>query len=246
MNLQECAMLDPKCKVTWEYEVADMICERATKSATSREDRKQVPLLVAVVGPPGSGKSTSSQTLTSLLSSRNALDKHPSMDAMIVPMDGYHYPLSTLKIMDNSKDLIYRRGAPDTFDTKALKEDLKQIKETEHGIIKIPGFDHKVGDPRPDLHVFQRNKHSVVICEGLYLLHDSDKWENTMDIFDLTIFIKSDINACIERLKIRNKCIPGYTEQEILVRCEAVDRVNANIVLESCDKADVVVESVID
>jgi len=86
----------------------------------------------------------------------------------------------------------------------------------------------------------------VVICEGLYLLHDDEGWEGTAEHFDFKIFIDADVDSCIDILKIRNRCIPGYTVEEIDVRCDAVDRVNAYTVMKSSDKADVIVKSWVD
>ena len=157
--------------------------------------------------------------------------------------DGYHYSIAYLQTMDNPDDKIYRRGAPDTFDVAGLKRDLGRIKNGDEEIVSIPGFDHAKGDPEPDAHVFRRSEHKIVICEGLYLVHDADGWEGIASLFDMTIFISSDVDMCIDRLKIRNKCIPGYTPEEIEFRCDAVDRVNANTVMRSINHADVVVES---
>ena len=158
--------------------------------------------------------------------------------------DGYHYSIAYLQTMDNPDDKIYRRGAPDTFDAAGLKRDLGRIKNGDEEIVSIPGFDHAKGDPEPDaFHVFRRSEHKIVICEGLYLVHDADGWEGIASLFDMTIFISSDVDMCIDRLKIRNKCIPGYTPEEIEFRCDAVDRVNANTVMRSINHADVVVES---
>lgn len=147
--------------------------------------------------------------------------------------------------MPDSKDLIYRRGAPDTFDANRLKQDLRRIRNgTDEQIVRTPGFDHAIGDPAPDEHEFDRTKHRVVFCEGLYLLHDEEGWKDVNDVFDYSIFVNADVDACIERLKIRNKCIPGYTEDEIEIRCELVDRQNAMIVDRSKARANMVVESV--
>jgi hypothetical protein len=52
-----------------------------------------------------------------------------------------------------------------------------------------------------------------------------------------------DIDKCIERVKFRNQCFPGYTPDEIDIRCEKVDRVNAWTVLLSKNRADVIVKS---
>jgi len=113
-------------------------------------------------------------------------------------------------------------------------------------VVKVPGFDHAAGDPEADAYTFSRSTHKVVICEGLYLLHDEDGWESfaKSQLFDLSIFVKADVDSCIGRLKIRNKCIPGYTPEEIDIRCDKVDRTNALIVERSQKNADIVVQSV--
>lgn len=76
-----------------------------------------------------------------------------------------------------------------------------------------------------------------------YLLHDGDGWEDIANFFDLKISINSDVDQCVERLKIRNLVIPGYTPEEIEIRCEVVDRVNAMTVLQSRHRADVTVDA---
>jgi len=158
-------------------------------------------------------------------------------------MDGYHYPLSVLRTFPHPEDVIYRRGAPDTFDPKTLQKDLEQIVLGTEPTVSFPGFDHAVGDPEPNSRHFIREKHRIVICEGIYLLHDQDGWEGIKEHFDLTVYISADIDACIARLKERNKCIPGYTPEEIEARCDAVDRVNAGTVERSRKRANVVVRS---
>ena len=206
--------------------------------------------------------------------------------AVILPMDGYHYSLDTLTSMNTNnpkKDFIYRRGAPDTFDVTALKNDLHQIKygsERESGllstifdpsnvndttdsanaassssssssmrrIVRIPGFDHAIGDPIPNVHIFDRNKHTIVIMEGLYLLHqDQDdncwnNWNGVTNYFDETIYIDMDLKICMERLKKRNLCLPGYTTpEEIYQRVDIVDHQNARIVQQTKHRANTIV-----
>lgn len=62
----------------------------------------------------------------------------------------------------------------------------------------------------------------MVICEGLYLLHDRDGWDEVANAFDLKIFMNANLDECMRRVKIRNTCIPGYTPEEIAVRVEKV------------------------
>lgn len=179
--------------VTWEPEAAEALL---TMEKVSNPNK---PFLVGIVGIPGSGKSTSSEILAALLGEERAI---------VMPMDGFHIPLAGLAEFPNAADAIYRRGAPDTFDAAALKEDLTRIAYGKEPTVTIPGFDHAVGDPTPDQHSFQRDEHRIVLCEGLYLLHDDDGWENMNSFFDWTIYIDADVDLCIDRLKERNKCIP--------------------------------------
>lgn len=218
-------------KATWEKKVANDIAAAAKQAARSTS-----PYMVAVVGIPGSGKTTSASLLGDLLEAK-------SIATMIMPFDGYHYSMKELKMFPDSQDAIYRRGAPDTFDAKALQRDLDRIRNGNEDIIKVPGFDHAKGDPEPDQHMFDRSKHRVVICEGLYLLHDHDGWKDIQSVFDCSIFVNANVDVCVERLKVRNKAIPGYTAEEIDIRCEVVDRANAMTVMDSKARADVVVES---
>jgi pantothenate kinase len=93
--------------------------------------RQPTPRLVAIVGIPGSGKSTVAAALAACVSG-----------AVVVPMDGYHLPRAAL-----DADGLARRGAPDTFDPDALRADLRALREAGGGA--FPAFDHAVKDPEP-------------------------------------------------------------------------------------------------
>jgi len=214
--------------ITWEPAVAEILDRMERLSNPSR------PLMVGLVGIPGSGKSTSADIVTTLLGGMD--DSQDEERAIVMPMDGYHLPLQTLAQSENSADLIYRRGAPDTFDPESLLKALNEIAYGNFETVTLPGFDHAQGDPVPNQHTFKRSKHKIVIVEGIYLLHDDDGWEPIKRLFDWTIYIDADVDACIERLKIRNKCIPGYTPEEIEARCDIVDRRNAELSRDSAHK----------
>lgn len=223
-------MMD-RMKPTWEVDVSEKIRGEAEQKASTT-----CPYMVAVVGIPGSGKTTSAAIIGELLEEQN-------IPAFVMPFDGYHYAMETLKTFPDAQDAIYRRGAPDTFDAKALHRDLNRIRIGNEEMIKLPGFDHAKGDPAPEQHEFYRSLHQIVICEGLYLLHDDDGWKDIASMFDCSIFVNANVDVCVERLKRRNKVIPGYTVQEINIRCDTVDRVNAMTVTRSKTRADMIVES---
>jgi pantothenate kinase len=216
--------------LTWEPHAVNRILDGIRHD----EDRDR-PLMIALVGIPGSGKSTSCHNIALLL-------EESGYPTMIMPFDGYHIPLEELTKLPNADDAIYRRGAPDTFDPISLKRDLLNLRYGQAPILSFPGFDHAKGDPEPDQHKFIRSQHSVVICEGLYLLHKDNEWD-LQECFDFSIFIESDLDKAMSRLKVRNRVIPGYTPDEIDIRVDVVDRANAEIVNLCKERASLVVQS---
>jgi len=208
-------------------EVASMLRARAAEKNAGE------PLLVALAGMPGAGKSTTGAALAKCLGELS----------FVVPVDGYHLPLARLRQFPDADAAVYRRGAPDTFDPASLHRTLASLRSTGPKEVLFPGFDHAVGDPVLDAWRFDRNKHKIVVAEGLYLLHECDGWEGIAELFDLRIYLDADEDECIARVRERNSVIPGYTVEEMTVRVEEVDRVNARIVEKSRARADVVLRS---
>ncbi|MEL6211103.1 MAG: AAA family ATPase, partial [Pseudomonadota bacterium] len=65
--------------------------------------------LVALAGPPGVGKSTVAEAVLTALVGQG-------ISAALVPMDGYHLDNAILR----ERDLLHRKGAPETFDVHGL------------------------------------------------------------------------------------------------------------------------------
>lgn len=170
---------------TWEPKIAEQIIKLLEEKRIVSGNA--APLLVGVVGIPGCGKSTSSGILSSILTTHKIRNT-------VMPMDGYHYSLAQLQKFNDPKEAIYRRGAPDTFDSGGLENDLRKIRYGKEAVVHMPGFDHAKGDPESNKFSFERDKHSVVICEGLYLLHRSDGWERIAELLDHVIFIDADVD----------------------------------------------------
>jgi pantothenate kinase len=86
--------------------------------------------IVAIAGPPGSGKSATAKRLVSLLNAAVAsADTQPL--AKCIGMDGYHYTRQYLREMKDSARAFERRGAPFTFDSLAFAEMLMKLRHRD-------------------------------------------------------------------------------------------------------------------
>jgi pantothenate kinase len=81
-------------------------------------------VVIALAGPPGSGKSTAAQKVIDLL---NQGRQEPW--AQLVPMDGFHYPQQALDEFPNRTEAYARRGADWTFDAAKLLDFVRVLRQ---------------------------------------------------------------------------------------------------------------------
>jgi len=144
--------------------------------------------VVAVAGPPGSGKSTLSANLHELL---------PEGASEVVPMDGFHYD----DIILNRRGLRSRKGAPETFDFAGFETLLKRIRSGEPDIA-IPVFDRNIELSRAAAEIVSADT-KFILVEGNYLLLDEEPWSRLAPLFDFTIFVDVSRNELERRLMDR-------------------------------------------
>ncbi len=173
------------------------------------ETRKDLYML-AVVGIPGSGKSTFSKALAKRLP-----------DSVVLPMDGYHLPRRMLTL-----DQMKRRGAPHTFDLYKMRNDLTNLCRSRTG--SFPAFDHATKDPEAEA-IRVTSDISTIIVEGNYLLLKA--WE-LAELFDFKIFLDCDIQLAMNRVQDRLvECKIVTTRDEAVRQVHANDYLNANLIL---------------
>ncbi len=182
-------------------------------------------LLISISGIPGSGKSSFSKYLKEFLYENI---KSMNLSIKIIPFDGFH---------KYKKDLIEEqikyRGRIDTFDLDLFKKKVFELKNIEYNTNKIyfPSFEHEIKDPKEnDIEILEKD--NIVILEGLYL---STKELFEIDyLFDIKIFIVSEIDDAMERVALRNynAGISNSMEESIQI-ANYNDRANAEYIIKN-------------
>ena len=142
--------------------------------------------LVALAGPPASGKSTLAEAL--------ARDLSPG--ARVVPMDGFHYDDAVL----DARGLRSRKGSPPTFDAQGFINLIRRLRDEDE--VAIPIFDRSMELSRAAADVVGPQDR-ILIVEGNYLLLDEDPWRQLAPLFDLTVFLDVPEEVLVRRLTDR-------------------------------------------
>lgn len=184
-------------------------------------------IVVAIVGPPGSGKSTTTEALQAALAEKHGLK------AQIFPMDGFHYDNAILDQLGLAK----RKGAPETFDVGGLEATLRRLTRTG-GIedVAVPVFNRDIDMSRASARLIDR-KTGVLLAEGNYLLMKKGPWSRLLKYFDLSTMIVSDEPTLRARLMKRWRDL-NYSEEEATRKVDSNDLPNARRVIEESLPAD--------
>jgi pantothenate kinase len=187
-------------------------------------------LIVAIAGPPGSGKSTASASLCT------AINMAQADTAVVVPMDGFHLDNAILDAMDLRK----RKGSPPTFDSAGFEVLLQRLRNQNEDIA-IPLFDRKLDLARAGAGIVKADQR-ILLVEGNYLLLDQPPWDRLAPLFDVTIFLE------VDRIELENRLVQrwlgyGHNVGSAQARALANDMPNAELVLERSRAADYTVRN---
>ncbi len=187
--------------------------------------------IIGVAGPPASGKSTLAESVVQRLNGDNTT-AFPM--AALLPMDGYHLDNRILE----SRGLLTRKGAPETFDARGFCDAVKRLKaatrETYH-----PRFDRQM-----DLSIAQsiviHPETPIVVVEGNYLLLNSKPWDSLAREFAATVFVCPSREAILDRLKQR-WLKHGLDVEAAVLRAKGSDLPNAELVIGESRDADMLI-----
>ncbi len=188
-------------------------------------------LVVAIVGIPGSGKSTLCASLA------DALNAHTPGFACVVPMDGFHLPNAVL----DARGLRKRKGSPESFDLAGLTQLAGKLQASRDPVV-FPIYDRALHEPvlrdAPGQRIEPHCR--VVLIEGNYLLLDEPGWRDLARFWDLKLFLDVPIDSAREDV-INRHVRGGRPLEDALAHYERNDRPNAVRVLEHMIAPDFVV-----
>ena len=144
----------------------------------------KVPYIIGVAGSVAVGKSTFARILQALLA---RWPDHPKVG--LITTDGFLYPNRVLE----ERDLMNRKGFPESYDTKRLLEFLRAVKSGASEV-SAPIYSHVVYDIIDGESVIVEQP-DILIIEGLNVLQvGSEANEFVSDYFDFSIYIDADEN----------------------------------------------------
>ncbi|MEM7299536.1 MAG: nucleoside/nucleotide kinase family protein [Pseudomonadota bacterium] len=171
--------------------------------------------MVAIAGPPASGKSFLAEWLATELN-------HSGQAVKVIPMDGFHLDNRLLE----QRGLLNRKGAPETFDAAGFVHLVERIKHD--GTHIYPLFDRA-----RDIAIAGAEEISeacrLVIFEGNYLLFDQEPWQALNTMWDLSVWLATPQSVTRERC-VQRWLDHGLSQDDAILRAEQNDVKNAQLI----------------
>ncbi len=179
--------------------------------------------LVALAGPPASGKSRAAQELADELRGRG-------LAAVAVPMDGFHLDNAVL----DARGLRARKGAPETFDAAGFIHAVKRLKHEAEVI--LPSFDREI-DKSIAGSVVIGPEDRIAVVEGNYLCFGEKPWEELAGLWDFSCYLDVPEEVLLERL-VRRWIRFDHSQEDAEARARGNDLANARRIAAAVTQTD--------
>lgn len=184
-------------------------------------------VLVAIAGPPASGKTTLASELARRLNAQKC-------ETAVVPQDGFHLDNQVLE----ARGGLARKGAPFTFDGAGLVHLVRRLKERVD--VAVPEFDRARDIAIAGAKIVPASA-DVVIIEGNYLLYDDAPWFNLAPMWTLSVRLDVPMPELRARL-IQRWLGHGLSSAAATRRATSNDLPNAQSVLDKALPATITIE----
>lgn len=176
--------------------------------------------LIAIAGPPASGKTTLAAELASQIKG-----------AVVVPMDGFHLDNA---ILDQRK-LLSRKGAPETFDAAGFLHLVQRIADGQS--VYYPLFDRTTDRAIAGAGQVASDSQTVIF-EGNYLLFDAPQWRDLLPYWNYSM--RLDVAPDVLRNRLVKRWLDhGFSQSAAQQKADVNDMPNALRVMENqlpCDR----------
>ncbi len=183
--------------------------------------------ILALVAPPGAGKSTLAQTLLN----------HFGGALQVVPMDGFHLANSELLRLGRRS----RKGAPDTFDAAGYVALLARLKAQQPGdaAVYAPEFRRDLEEAVAGA-IAVHAQTPLIVTEGNYLLLEDAPWAQVRTLVDECWYL--DVPPALRQARLLARHMQfGRTREAALAWMEQTDEPNAARIAQTRQRADICV-----
>ena len=200
---------------------ADYFAEIVTRRAAGLSSSRKI---IAISGPPASGKSTVAEAVVASLTTMEKT-------AALVPMDGFHLDNAVLE----RAGTLARKGAPETFDADGFVHLISRIANGTEAVY-APVFDRARDITVAGAQLIPTNAEFVIV-EGNYLMLNAAPWDQLRQFWTLSVAISAPMDVLEQRLMERWAHY-DIAPDEARTKVQGNDLRNAEMVLQNSAPSD--------